>query len=262
MRVEGSVESWSLGAQHWETLASLPGGRHGSLFLAAGSGLVVVGGCELGGAGATLPDVDRLDLGSGEWTPLAPLADDRYCVSALALGHDRWVIVGGLRGPGELNATGVVEILEASTGAVERLPSLSVARAEPLLATLQDGGLLVAGGYDDEVARSVAVYSSSRCSWETRPPLRTPRAGSLGPFEIGGRHSLWLAGSDSFEHERPPPALLLDRASGAVSELDLRVPRRACVVELEPATFLVTGGQAIDGRLLATTELVHVRVER
>lgn len=263
MRLAGSVESWSVDAAGWENVARLQHEWLGPLFLRADSAILAVGGCELGQGGGTIPNVDRLDLRRAEWTPLRSLAVDRYCAISIAFGRDRWALAGGLvlRGDG-LPATDAVEIVDAASGAVERLPAMTFARAEPLVAVLNDGRLLVAGGYADEVARDVEVYSPSSGSWETRVPLPAPRAASAGPFEIDERYSLWIGGCDSFEHAQPVPALVLDRDAVVVREVNLRVARGSCVVELEPGTFLVAGGKASDGRVLATTEIVRISVRR
>ncbi len=138
---------------------------------------------------------------------------------------------------------------------------MAFARAEPLLAVLNGGRLLVAGGYDEEVERDVAVHSPGSGSWEPCTPLPSPRAGSAGPFAIDDRHSLWIGGSDTFERESRPAALLLDRDSAKVSEVSLQVALNSCVVELERGTFLVAGGQTRDGTLLATTEVVRVGLQ-
>ncbi len=260
MRLADSVESWSVGASQWRGIARLQPRCHGQLFLAADAALVSVGGQDLDAG--TIARVERLDLRRAEWSPLTALAVDRYCATAIAFGTERWVVAGGLSARDEgLTASNVVEIVDAVVGVAERLPALPFACAEPLLAVLEDG-LLVAGGYEDNIGRDVAVYSVRGGAWAMRDPLPRPRTASIGPFELDDRYSLWVGGwCECWEGAVPEPALLLDRDSVVVTEVSFFVPHGACVVELAKGTLLVAGGRADDGELLATTEIVRLGVQ-
>jgi hypothetical protein len=73
-------------------MTSMPVARSGFQAVSVGSAVVVVGGED---GASTVPQVDRLDLQSGRWTPLADLPVARHGLGVVADGPLVFAIDGG-----------------------------------------------------------------------------------------------------------------------------------------------------------------------
>ncbi|MFO0589182.1 MAG: kelch repeat-containing protein [Polyangiaceae bacterium] len=183
-----------------------------------------------------------------------PLHTPRYLHAAIALSPTRILVIGGLTSSEQgLPATPSVERLDLEQGTSERLQDLPFATAEPQIARLPDGRILLAGGYDDEMELRTALLDTASGTWQSPAPLPSPRAGAT-PLLMAG-HVLLIGGLRDFGAASAPSVLIATPDLAAWTEEPLEIPFGAAIAPLEQGTFLVAGGRSPDGSPLADVTL-------
>jgi hypothetical protein len=97
------VERYVPGSGAWQSLAAMPVARAGFQAVHVGNGIVTVGGED---GSSIVPEVDRLDLGTGRWGRLPDLPAPRHGLGLVADGPLVFAIDGGPQ-PGLTTSTTV-----------------------------------------------------------------------------------------------------------------------------------------------------------
>lgn len=252
MRILGSVEPLAVDAPEEEPFET---GIHriGASVHALGGSLFVAGG--LGEARGPESDVLEYILSAGSAARRWPLHTPRYLHASVAVSPSRILLIGGLTDTGEgLCATAAAERLDLEQGTSERLPDLPFATAEPQIARLSDGRILVMGGYDDDgLVTRTALLDTDAGAWHSLAPLPSPRAGAT-PIVLADR-VLLVGGMSTFGEPSAPSILISDPPLSSWTERPLEIPVGAAITPMEQGTFLVVGGRAPDGSPLADVTL-------
>ena len=227
--------------------------RIAASWLIDGDRLFVAGGMgDLAPAG----DVREFSLQDGTLERTWPLSVPRYLHGEAQIAPARFLLFGGLTdSPEGLRATPAVELLDLRKGTSERLPDLPFATVEPLVAALPGGRLLVAGGYgdDDSLAHTAVLDIASR-TWQSPPPLPSPRVASP-PVQLDPRHILFAGG---FSAAGDPPlrdGLVLDTATFEWRPAAIDLPPGAAIADLGAGRLLACGGLSPEGAPIATVTL-------
>ncbi len=122
--------------------------------LADGGALAIGGydGGELyGGDGSLIARVQRLDPTSGRWSEVDPLSAARAGTTSVRLADGRILVVGGFDGDGFSygQALGAVEVFDPESGRWTTMPDLLQPRYDAEAVVLDDGSVLLMGGYED-----------------------------------------------------------------------------------------------------------------
>jgi hypothetical protein len=251
MRELASVERWDPQTGTWETCAALPFVRRGYAQVRLSSGVpLLIGGQE----DTTSPET--MAYREDRWEPGPKLNADRYCLAAVALTDGSVLAVGGLQNAmpdAPLNALTSVERLGAD-GVWRELTALPVALAEPTLCELPGGGVLVTGGYDDELSARCFVFRADE-EWAEVASLSCPRAGHTTLLLDDGR-VIAIGGQSGFESVALEHAEVWNPATDQWTVVDgPRTPRHGHTSSLlEDGRVLVIGGRH-EGAAVATAEL-------
>lgn len=187
--------------------------------------------------------VARLDARSLEWTEVATFGVGRYAQAAAPLGEDRWLVAGGLIQADderlvEISAAEIVDLRRSSVTAVAPAPFPT---AEPLMASLPDGRVILAGGYTESFLRDAAIFDPSSGAWHATAPLPHPCAGTSVVLAPSDRFVVWLGSATRFD-ATSTVAVAYDATAAVWHELPVTLPFAACLIELDANRVLVSGG--------------------
>jgi large repetitive protein len=149
-------------AQSFSSPGSVLGG--GRVFgamatLAGGNSMVLVGGYDFGTiAGGTLDDGELYTAGA--WQTSGSIGGDRDAVGLVALPDGRAVSVGGFTDTPEYQDVAIVSTYIPSQNAWYTTGALKTARSEPTATLLQDGRILVVGGFSNSGVLASCELSS------------------------------------------------------------------------------------------------------
>lgn len=262
----GSVEPVHLGERGAAATGTLPGGggvepagapwrveagRIGASWLFHEGRVVLAGGLAAAEPPLDLPgDAPVLSLEDGGRAGTWRVREPRYLHGEAWTRADRVLLVGGLSaGPDGLAASAAVEELDLTSRGATEMPRLPFRTAEPLVASLPGGRVLVAGGYDDAITSEAAVLDPARGAWEPAPALPRPRAGCSRAVAVGPRHVLFAGGAEAFDGPSGGALpLLLDVYTCRWSIVDLPLARGAAVIGLGGGAVLACGGRDREGR--------------
>jgi N-acetylneuraminic acid mutarotase len=196
------VDRFGVGDQAWHQVADLPAElNHPGV--AALNGLLYVAG----GFNRSFFADDRLHVYDPEidaWAERAPLPDGRGALGLVAL-DGRLFAVGGTREGLGGSVTAAVDAYDPDADVWETVTTMPTPR-EHLAVAAGDGRIWTAGGRaagDDgpPLAATAEVYDPATDSWESLPPLPTPRGGLAGAW--AGGHFVTLGGETIFAADAP-----------------------------------------------------------
>lgn len=219
--------------------------RLGASWLFDGRQVLVAGGLVVDGeeGGRLAGEVLSLDV-EGDCSPQRWNAcTARYLQAEVASGAGVWVLAGGLVHQGEeLRATAVVERVDTRRQVVEALPRVPFSAAEALAVALDDGRVLVAGGYDENVQTRAAVSKADGSGWDAAPDLPAPRAGCAAPIALDRRFLLFAGGAAGLEMAPARDALLLEPRTLKWQVAEIEIPAGAAITALNGG-LLASGGR-------------------
>ena len=130
----------------WNAAASMTVARSGHIAIRLGDGRVLVAG-GLNGS-LTLSSAEVFDPQTNAWTAVASMSVPRYFATATLLPDGRVMVAGGYNGGATgSNVNASTELFDPFTGLWSAGPSMKVARHSHTATTLDDGRILVTGGY-------------------------------------------------------------------------------------------------------------------
>mmetsp|Transcript_7878 Transcript_7878/g.18228 ORF Transcript_7878/g.18228 Transcript_7878/m.18228 type:complete len:592 (+) Transcript_7878:202-1977(+) len=193
--VMDSVESWKLGAPQWEALEHRMHTARSfcsAVALPKYALMVVMGG--RGNSYAELDSVEAFDLDSKEWRSLASMQTPRMGSSAVVLGENKILVMGGLNGGEWLDSMELYDVLEDSW---ETLPvSLPEKCGFHAATTVHDQGntyVILLGGKNQRVLDQSFCYSVELQRWGYLPNLNQGREGC---FATSVNHTVKLFGGN------------------------------------------------------------------
>lgn len=155
--------------------------------VAAGSYLVVIGGCVRSGceAGPASATVDIIDARTMKLARTGRLLAARIQPAAALLPDGRILVLGGWV-DGRVSATS--EIFDPATGESQAGPALGGPRSGATVVRLSDGRILIAGGFGGRDARADAdVFDPSSGKMVATGSLGVARSGATGTLLADGR---------------------------------------------------------------------------
>lgn len=140
-------------------------------------------------------NVDRYDVGTQTFTPVADMLFPRSSHTATRLANGKILLTGGADDVlGE--PTNKVELYDPATFTSTPMPDLSVARALHTANLLPDGRVLVAGGTTSfnspqdivtNALRSTEIFNPATNTWSAGPNMAEPRVGHTATELLDGR---------------------------------------------------------------------------
>ena len=196
------------------------------------------------------------DSADAKWLAAPSLATSRIFHAANLLRDDSVLIVGGESDPEDV-PVGVEPVLNAvesyRDGRVEQLSPLHEARARHTATLLNNGSLLVVGGFDanGKAIASAEIWDPALKVWLDAPPLKIARYGHSATLLDDGR--VMIAGGIGAHGQAIGSVEIRDPATGAWS------PGRPLLLPLygHAATLLTDGDVLIAGGSTLHTEPVR-----
>lgn len=181
-----SVERYEVGSQGWESVISLPTGRHHSMAVALESRIYHLGGMD-GSGFNPVATAWALDPGQG-WTEIADLPEPVGAGAAAVIDGTIYVVGGVARGT-------ALFAYDSSADAWESLAGMEQPR-EHVAAVALDGKLWVLGGrWGEEMLNTVEVFDPVTGTWSSGPPMTEARSG-FGATVV--RERIMVAGGEVF----------------------------------------------------------------
>jgi hypothetical protein len=217
--------------------------RWGTEALAAMPRPVLVGGRTR--SGAKTRGVEALDMASLRWSSdsaVPSLEEPRSAHALCGLPGGQITAVGGFYD----RAVGTASRWQPGSSSWEQLPSMSTTREDAVAVALDDGRVLVAGGYDEDDIdlASAEVLTADGSSWSAVTPMHVARSGAVGGLLPGGR--VIVAGGENVDGDCFATAELWDPETNVWTKLPPMATSRSvaagCV--LPDGRFAVVGGHS------------------
>lgn len=139
--------------------------------------VLIAGGYKIGTNGGPLSSAEIYDPATGLFTPTGAMGTPRVRPTATILPDGRVLIVGGINGPDYRYALTSAEIYDPATGLFTPTGYMSSKRDSHTAVRLDDGNVLVVGGYYNGYRSSAEVYNSVTMVFSTTVPMNTMRSG-------------------------------------------------------------------------------------
>ncbi len=163
----------------WAPTGSLGAARtdHTATLLHDGRVLVVGGNSGIGSPYLLNFDTTELyDPATGKWTAAARLDNPLSGHTATLLANGKLLVAGGVQGHGPIDAaTNAAQLYDPATGKWTPTGNLNVARWAHTAVLLQDGRVLVVGGFDSDVLASGELYDPTTGTWSLTGSLNLRR---------------------------------------------------------------------------------------
>jgi len=253
-------------AQSWVYTGSMFGERRHHVTHTLRTGKVLVaGGTDQ--VQVSLRTCELYDPATGEWTQSSPMsvARERHTLNELEDG--RLVIIGGNAGSTSGNQlTGSIEIYDPASDTWSEVASLRHARQNHASVLMQDGRILVIGGYTGDVTASCEIYdpvtntvgfsdSNHVGVASLNVPRHEPQAALLNNGEvivIGGRGHDYLRSTEIYN-----PTTNSWREVG-----DMNQPRTiGSLIVFKDGTVLTTGGRKSSNLIAPGAEVFDLNSE-
>lgn len=257
---------WDPAQRSWTKVAPPPSCAHNSLLATAtalptGQVLIAGGLCDrprlLDDASAHVPHTGLALWSSSrqQWDSAPALSTSRIYHSASVLADGSVLIVGGTSDPlgSPPNLEPVLKQVEAyRDGRVLQVAPLQQARAKHSATVLQDGSVLVAGGFDanGQPLASAELWDPAQRQWSALAPLQVARHSHSAVLLGDGR--LMLAGGVGLHGEALGSVEIWDPASRswAVGTPLLLPVAEAAATRLKTGDVLLLGGVTLRGEPL------------
>ena len=156
-------------ARTFHTATLLPDGR-----------VLVAGGVARSNTGAILLDSAELyDPVSGQWTVTGSLVKPRVAHTATLLPNGKVLVVGGdtSLAPPDFGRGNTAELYDPATGTWALTGNMGTAHSSHTATLLQDGRVLVAGGFNTDNVKTAELYDPATAAWMPTGDLSVARYG-------------------------------------------------------------------------------------
>ncbi|MEO8330468.1 MAG: kelch repeat-containing protein [Candidatus Nanopelagicales bacterium] len=194
------------------------------------------------------------------------LSTPRAVHQATRLTDGRVLFTGGCSssGCGGVEQAGVSDLYDPATGQLEAGPMMVVPRLSHTATLLDDGRVLVVGGYVGEGApptSSIEVFDPTTEAFTALGSLQKARADHTATLLRDGR--VVIAGGRGVNGAALDSVEIIDPKTGAVvAGPDLPKPRTAQVATTFAADVLLIGGTTVNDRAVASTVRLDLRAWR
>ena len=159
---------------HWAPTGSLNVARsfHSATLLQDGR-VLVAGGRGFG----VLDSAELYDPATGTWSLTGRMSMPRVGHTATLLSDGRVLVAGGdtSEAPATFGRTGTAELYDPSTGLWQPTGSMTAVRSGHSATLLQDGRVLVAGGFNSNTLGSAELYDPITNTWSATGTLNVSR---------------------------------------------------------------------------------------
>jgi N-acetylneuraminic acid mutarotase len=171
-----SAELYDPATNSWSSAASMTEARSEATATLLPDGKVLVAGGS--GSVRNLASAELYDPATDSWSPTGSLAVGRRRHTATLLGNGKVLVVGGLVGAGVSDSrTRAAELYDPATGTWSSAGKTAVARAGHTATLLENGQVLVAGGYGGPLA-SAELYDPATNTWSPAASMAQARGDS------------------------------------------------------------------------------------
>ena len=177
----------------WTTLASMNTARAGAAAAVIDDGIYVIGGRQSTGGpcsgGPYLTTVEKYDIDTNTWSPVAPLLNARSDLAAVARGGKIFVFGGCTGAASAPSFTGEVDMYDPQTNTWTTLPSTMTTARASLVAGHTGDKVYTIGGTTDGVSVSNVneVYDIPSGTWSTNTATMTTARQEAGVSSHGGK---------------------------------------------------------------------------
>ena len=238
-----SVELYDPDSSQWRAGASLGAPRErGHTVTLLGDGKVLVAGGW--GLQMRLNGTAVYDPVSGQWSTGAWLAQARAGHTATLLADGKVLVAGGNAGNKAGFRLKSAELYDPVTEQWSAVGNLAHARTGHTATLLDDGKVLVAGGWDDEGLSSAELYDPVSGQWSAVASLTHARAGHTVTLLADGK--VLVTGGIGAYNQPLSSTELYDPASGRWSAVESLTPARHShtATLLSDGKVLVVGGRS------------------
>ena len=258
--LHGSVEIFDPSTGLWDVAGSMgtPRVAFSATLLSTGR-VLVAGGVD--NDDLSLTSCELYDPASGTWSPTGSLAEARYGHTATLLGDGSVLIVGGAQDDFEGLTTKSAELYDTASGKWAATGALRIDRSSHTATLLDDGKVLVTGGWSEHapappsgyyIFQSLAeaeLYDPESREWTIAASLPTARFGHTATLltdgrllTAGGLMSLGAVPSLTYQGLKDS-AIFSKRTAKWGDAGDLRDPREGHTATLlNDGSVLVVGG--------------------
>jgi N-acetylneuraminic acid mutarotase len=209
-----SAELYDPASGTWAATGSLATARflHTATLLPNGKVLVAGGVIGVNNNSGAIASVELYDPATGTWTATGSMATARAYHTATLLGNGKVLVAGGTDKPyvGAPNTTyfANAELYDPATGIWTSTGLLNDARGGHTATLLDNGKLLVAGGYNGVYLASAELYDPATGSWTATGLLSLAREGHTATLLNNGK--VFVAGG--FDGNGGYPGVFLTNA--------------------------------------------------
>ncbi|MCE7980699.1 MAG: tandem-95 repeat protein [Caldilinea sp. CFX5] len=237
-----TVEIYNPATNVWVTGPDMSTPRSAASATLLPNGKVLIAGGER--LGMSLTNAEIFDPTTNRWLPATSMGTPRHGHTATLLKDGRVLVVGGATRASSDPALSSAEIYDPQTNTWLPVASMSAVRHIHTATLLNNGQVLVAGGYSaphiQATVNSAELYNPEMNTWTTLPAMSNPRAAHTAlllnnghVLVTGGEHTGAWATSDLFD-----PA-----TNSWLQVPNMSTPRTRHTVSLLPnGQVLVAGG--------------------
>ena len=203
-----SAERYNFRTNSWSSAGAMAEARYGHTATLLSDGTVLVVGGVNGASSYYLDSSEIYDPATDSWSPAGSLAQARYDHTATLLPDGRVMIAGGSGRTGSFSPQlSSVELYDPMSRSWSSARSMVQARSDHTATLLQDGRVLVVGGFGGEdlggtelggYLDSAELYDPSTDSWSSAGSMLKPRLSHTTTVLLDGR--VLVAGGSSGTH--------------------------------------------------------------
>jgi N-acetylneuraminic acid mutarotase len=225
--------------------------------------VLVMGGLTTPSVSGVTATSELYNPGTGEWTLTSDMNTTRYAHTATLLHDGRVLVTGGINFYQDEKMSASTELYDPATGVWTGAGPLRLGRHSHTATLLDDGRVLVAGGYNPNVntgiiLSSVEIYDPANGSWSVTNSMTSHRYAQLDVLLPGGR-ILQAGGYTSTSGDPTPGVEAFDLATGVwTPTLPMSAPHaNGTATLLVSGRVLVAGGYTYGFAPISTMELFN-----
>jgi formylglycine-generating enzyme required for sulfatase activity len=174
--------------------SAMPTPRLGAASVRLNDGRVFMAGGE-DASKTSVASVGLYNPVAGTWTLTSPMKADRVNPTATLLGNGQVLVVGGYQGNSDCCALASAELYDPKTGTFSDTGSMATARRNHTATLLEDGKVLIAGGYDGSYLDAPELYDPATGTFSVKGSMGTSRRYPTATLLLNG-DVLIAGGSD------------------------------------------------------------------